>query len=283
MLSVGQLHSAKQLLEWVSKKHLAKLDLNQFSHVLVCPAVDVLNLSTRCGWIEIDLDGVLQLSDRGMQLNKIDNYQVRLRWQMQDIISREQPSWSKLFPKGRQETANFVDSDIRQCLEEAGLLISPPTDDVVAWWDEMAGLVRGIKTSVLAQTGREGEKLTLLYEQSRTGKKPIWQSIESNLSGYDVLSCLSNVNEAPLQIEVKASENSSEYASFHLSSNEWESASLARNYLFHLWELRPKPRLAVVTVEQMERHIPVNAGRGAWEIVQIPYRVFREQFTETLE
>lgn len=277
-LSVGQLHSAKQLLDWVAKNHFAKSDMNLFSHVLVCPAVDVLNLSTRCGWVEIDLDGVLQLSDRGMQLHKIDNYQVRLRRQMQDIISREQPSWSKLFPKGRQETVNFVDSDVRQCLDEAGLLSSPPSNEVVAWWDEMAGLVRGIKTSVLSQTGREGERLTLKYEHSRTGKEPVWQSIESNLSGYDVLSCLSDTDVIPLQIEVKASENSLEYAEFHLTSNEWESASLARNYLFHLWELSLIPKLAVVTVEQMGRHIPVNSGEGTWETVHIPYRVFRDNF-----
>lgn len=147
----------------------------------------------------------------------------------------------------------------------------------------MAGLVRGIKTSVLSQTGRKGERLTLKYEHSRTGKEPIWQSIESNLSGYDVLSCFSESDETPLQIEVKASENSLDYADFHLTSNEWESATLARNYLFHLWELSPNPKLAIVTVEQMEKHIPVNSGEGYWETAQVPYRVFRENFTPVLE
>jgi hypothetical protein len=283
ILSVGQLHSAKQLLDWVAKNHLAKSDMNLFSRVLVCPAVDVLNLSTRCGWVEINLDGLLQLSDRGMQLHKIENYQVRLRLQMQDIISREQPSWSRLFPKGRQETANFVDSDVRQCLDEAALLSRPPSDEVVAWWDEMAGLVRGIKTSVLSQTGREGERRTLKYEHLRTGKEPTWQSIESNVSGYDVLSCFSESDETPLQIEVKSSENSLDYAELHITSNEWESATLARNYLFHLWELSPTPKLAIVTVEQMETHIPVNVGEGNWETVQIPYRVFRENFALVTE
>lgn len=277
-LSVGQLHSAKQLLDWVSKSQLAKSDMSLFTHVLVCPAIDVLNLSTRCGWVEIDLDGILKLSDRGLDIHKTDNYQVRLRMQMQDIISREQPSWSNLFPKGRKETARFVAADVRQCLDEAGLLSSPPDDEVVAWWDEMAGLVRGIKSSVLSQTGREGERLSLAYEKDRTGIQPIWQSIESNLSGFDVLSCLSDTDSTLLQIEVKASENSWNHADFHLTANEWESATLARNYRFHLWSLGTSPTLAVVTVDQMEKHIPSNAGRGEWETVRIPFSVFSENF-----
>lgn len=277
-LSVGQLHSAKQLLDWVGRNQLSKSDMNLFPRVLVCPAGDILNLSTRCGWIEVDLDGVLKLSARGLTLQKANDYRLRLREQMQDIISREQPSWSKLFPKGRSETAKFVSADVRQCLEEAGLLTTPATDDIVTWWDEMSGLVRGIKTSVLAQIGREGERLSLKHEESRTGNVPTWQSIESNLSGYDVLSCLSDTDETPLQIEVKATENSLDYAQFHLTCNEWETASLARNYRFHLWLLGASPRLASVTVEQMETHIPVNTGAGTWESVEIPFRVFKEFF-----
>lgn len=277
-LSVGQLHSAKQLLDWVGRNQLSRSDVNFFPRVLVCPAGDILNLSTRCGWVEVDLDGVLKLSARGLILQKIDDFRVRLREQMQDIISREQPSWSKLFPKGRNETAKFVSADVRQCLEEAGLLTTPVTDDIVTWWDEMSGLVRGIKTSVLAQIGREGERLSLKHEESRTGRVPVWQSIESNLSGYDVLSCISNTDVAALQIEVKATENSLDYAQFHLSSNEWETASLARNYRFHLWLLGASPRLASVTVEQMETHIPVNTGAGSWESVEIPFGVFKEIF-----
>lgn len=279
-LSVGQLHSAKQLFDWVERNQLAKSDMNLFPRVLVCPAGDILNLSTRCGWVEVDLDGVLKLSPRGTTIQKIDDFQIRLREQMQDIISREQPSWSKLFPKGRNETANFVSSDVRQCLEEAGLMGKPATDDIVAWWDEMSGLVRGIKTSVLSQTGRVGERLSLKYEESRTGRAPIWQSIESNLSGFDVLSWLSDTDETPLQIEVKASECSLNYAQFHLSCNEWEAATIARNYLFHLWLLGASPMFASVTVEQMEEHIPINSGEGTWESVLVPFGVFKENFTE---
>lgn len=277
-LSVGQLYSAKQLLDWVAERQLAKSDMNLFPRVLVCPAGDILNLSTRCGWVEVDLDGALKLSARGASIQKIDDFRLRLREQMQDIISREQPSWSKLFPKGRNETAKFVSSDVRQCLEEAGLLAVPVTADIVAWWDEMSGLVRGIKTSVLAQTGRLGERLSLKYEEERTGKAPVWQSIESNLSGFDVLSCLSDSDGTPLQIEVKASESSLDYAQFHLTYNEWESATLARNYIFHLWLLGTSPRLASITVGQMEAHIPINSGDGVWESVRIPFGVFSECF-----
>jgi hypothetical protein len=277
-ISVGQLHSAKKLLDWVAKNQLVKSDISIFNRVLVCPAMDVLNLCTRCGWLEINLDGVLQLSKRGYELNNINDYRIRLRYQIQDIVSREQPSWSRLFPKGRDETINFVAADIRQCLDEAGLLSPQVTDDIVVWWDEISGLVRGIKSATLSQTGRAGERLTLNYELNRTGKTAIWQSIESNLSGYDVLSCISITDESPLQIEVKTSDNSLSHASFHITSNEWETALLSRNYVFHLWLLDENPKLAIVAIDKIAEHIPLNVGDGEWESVKIPFKVFQENF-----
>jgi hypothetical protein len=252
--------------------------MNLFTHILVCPALDILDLSTRCGWVKIDFDGMLKLSDRGLQLHETSDYQIRLRLQIQDIISVDQPSWSSLFPKGRQETARFVDPDVRQCLDEAGLLSSNLCDDVVAWWDQMAALVRGVKSSVLSNIGRTGERLSIAYERKRTGRHPTWQSIESNLSGFDILSCLSDIDASPLQIEVKASGNSWRYAYFYLTANEWESATLAHNYHFHLWALDANPKLAVVSLAQMERHIPLNSGEGEWKTVRVPFSVFSDRF-----
>ena len=50
----------------------------------------------------------------------------------------------------------------------------------------------------LDDVGRKGERLTLQYEELRTNVKPDWRSIETNLSGYDVLSQRSKTDNTPL-------------------------------------------------------------------------------------
>lgn len=277
-ISVGQLHSAHELLDWVSKRQMAKSEIHLFNRVLVCPAKDILNLSLRCGWVEIDMDSNLKLSPRGKELQSKSDFQARMRLQIMDTVTMEQPSWSSLFPKGRLETVNFINQDILQCLNEAGLLDSPPTDEIVSWWDEMAGHVRGVRSSSLTEIGRKGEKLSLLYEQRRTGQVPRWQAVESNLSGFDVLSIVSNKDSAQLQIEVKATERDVNVAEFYITQNEWDTAKLSRNYIFHLWIIASKPKLASVSREEMEKHIPHDMGQGIWQSVKIPFKIFSEKY-----
>ena len=42
---------------------------------------------------------------------------------------------------------------------------------------------RGLRDGVLTEIGRRGERLTLQYEQSRTGVEPKWIALESSAHG----------------------------------------------------------------------------------------------------
>ncbi len=274
-LSVGQLHSARQLLELIASSDVtAKGLVEGLASILVCPLPEVLNLSTRCAWVIIDLDGFLRCSPRGREVLETSDFQERLRQQMRDIIICTQPAWTKLIPRGRSELVKFLPADVRQCFDEAGLMMPGPSSEVVAWWDELAERSRGLKTSYANEIGRRGERLSLLFEERRTGRKPYWQSVESNLSGFDILSVNERGDDTPLQVEVKASERSLEFAIFHLTEHEWEVANLAREHIFHFWLLASPPRLARVTTEEVAVHIPVNKGEGVWESTAIPFRAF---------
>lgn len=278
IISVGQLHSSVRLLDLTTTATFSTQDiLVEASKVVVCPAEIVLNLSLRCGWLEADSNGYLSLTQRGKQILATSLYEERLREQLVDVISL-QPTWGKLVMHGRRELNRNAPSDICQCFQEARMMEDDLDDARILWWDKMAGLVRGYRGAHSIAVGRRGEKLTFEYEMQRTNKKPLWQSLETNFSGYDVLSVVDASNPIPLSIEVKASENKMSAAKFHISANEWISALNARAHAFHLWILRDRVEFAVLSIDDIIPHIPLNQGNGLWEQVEIAYNLFVKKF-----
>lgn len=278
-ITVGLLHSSRTLIEWVCDRELSPKELlDNFRTIEVCPPHDVLNLCTRCGWIETNNQGNLTPTLRGHTLRSTAPFELRLREQMRDYVATEKPTWAKLLPRGRREAMQFVTRDVYQVFDEAELLSSPPHLDCIKWWDEIAGLVRSSIKSGLTEVGRRGEMLTIRFEQERTKREPFWQSVESNLSGFDILSVVSSENLEPLRIEVKASDEPFDVAQLFLSRNEWETAINSKSYVFHLWTLRGGVRLAVVPVDILANHLPIEKGEGKWESTSIPFRVYKDLF-----
>lgn len=224
--TAGVLHSAERLITMLSSRPLsAETLIGEFRTILVCPPHAVLNLSQRCGWVEARSDGLLIPSARGARLLGATSYEVRLRAQLLDYVTAEKPVWARLIPRGRKEMSRFVPRDIAQVFREAGLMETPPSTEVIEWWDEMARTARGLSDAVNLEIGRAGERLTIEREMRRTGRDPVWQAVESNLSGFDVLSVVTAERQDPLRIEVKASTESIEHAVFYISRNEWLNSS----------------------------------------------------------
>lgn len=278
IVSAGQLHSSARLLDMVASTPVPAAALREMGGlVLVCPVEDVLNLSSRCGWVVVDGDGRLHPSARGSMLRDCADFQLRLREQIRDVIASTQPAWSKMLMHGRHEVERYAPADVVQCFSEAGLLMGDPGDDVIRWWDELGNLARGVKSAANLEVGRRGEKLSLAYEHARTGQQPVWQSIESSFSGYDVLSTVSAENLAPMQIEVKASELRPKDAVLYLTRHEWETAQQAQAHVFHLWHLGEQPQLAVIDLATMAPHVPDDRGQGEWRTIGIRFQAFLPQ------
>jgi hypothetical protein len=169
----------------------------------------------------------------------------------------------------------------RQCFTEAGLGATPPSDTIIAWWDDLAAAARAKHADSQTLIGREGERCSIRYEEARVSRRPEWHSIESNKSGFDLVSIVSREYPSDLQIEVKASERPVSTATCHVTRNEWEVAVGSDIYLFHLWSMTETgKKLAILTPQEVECHIPTENGEGKWESVEIPFRVFRPWFQE---
>jgi hypothetical protein len=237
----------------------------------------VLRTSQEMGWVAAGESGEATLTVLGARILEQTDAKARFRRALLDYVEREKPSWVEQACFGRIKVVTFAPEAIRQIIDECGLTTGFD-DETVAFWDMLAAMARGQRDDSFTRIGREGERLSLKHEERRTGVKPKWVAVDSNSKGYDVLSVASRVDMSKCTIEVKAS-SIGLGGRFHLTRNEWDVATRGRNHLFHLWDLTASPpRLAVITTEQMSQHMPLNAGSGEWESVEVPMSAFGAEF-----
>ncbi len=272
--SVGLLYSSQELLKLIkANSGVSKNFGTIFSTFQVASADEVLKLAQNGKWIIFSPDGRAEITKDGLEVLNSPTPIESLRIQLKHLIWELQPTWAHLLIKGRFEASKGFSPEIQQCFNEAELFENLD-DTTINWWDSLAATVRSKKQFENLQTGRKGERLSLKYEKLRTGLEPIWQCIESNHSGFDVLSKISKIDQQNLLIEVKASENPIKQATFVISRNEWNTAENNPNaYIFHLWCLNePKgPVLFEAPKEAVEKHIPTDQGVGNWENVRIRF------------
>lgn len=249
----------------------------EFAKLGGMPASKVVETVQRLDWLRAGDDGIAVLTPGGSRIVDFRGYEPRLRQALLDYIDAVRPSWIQNATFGRARVLAFAGSDIAQVFVEAGLAHGL-TDEVVAFWDEMAALARGQKGARLTGIGRDGERLTIAYERVRTGREPKWIAVESNEDGYDILSVAGLDDARLLSIEVKAS-TLGMCGGFHLTSNEWDRAVFNDIHVFHLWDVsRPDPCLAVLSRADVDPHVPTNRGGGMWESVEIPFEAFSDRF-----
>ncbi|MBF7155073.1 protein NO VEIN domain-containing protein [Bacillus albus] len=267
--SVGILYSAQTFLEFINKTTIKATEFSSlFKRFETTSSQLVLEVAGGCNWITVDVEGNIRLSEQGKEILIQDNMRDALRVQLKYLIEEFKPSWSYLIHKGRKEAFQYFPTNVKQCFKEAEL-INSFDPDVIKWWDILASIARGKQQDTQLEVGRIGEELSLVYERNRIRKNPVWQSVESNLSGFDILSCVSSIDMTPLKIEVKTTTISSELFTFYVTRNEWNVAELSQHYYFHLWILGKEPELFIIDKMDLVDHIPLNQGCGYWENAKV--------------
>lgn len=278
-LSPGLAQGCFDLLDIASRNTLTFQEIHtSFAYFGSIATTKVVETTQGLGWIHANDDGTVGVTPSGSKLLSIAGYEPMLRHALLDYIDIVLPPWVQNASFGRARVLAFAGSEIAQVFFEAGL--AHGTDEgVVAFWDELAARARGQKSGRLTAIGRDGERLSLAYEENRTGHKPEWVAIENNADGYDILSVVESGNLRQLSIEVKTS-TLGLAGSFHLTRNEWDRALEGANHIFHLWDARANamPRLAVVEPQEMQNHVPTDLGSGIWESVVIPFAAFSPRF-----
>lgn len=273
--SVGILYSSVEFLKLLSQAPLSIDSFrDSFDRYIVASANEVLKVSQECSWILLNSQGYIHITDQGQKLLDSGDYQLILRRQIRDLIASYQPTWSKRMRHGRAEVKGFLSDEVSQCFKEAGLF-GEWNDELIRWWDDLSQTSNARRSAELLEIGRTAERLSVEREAKRTGIPPKWQSLESNFSGYDVLSRISGGDATPLKIEVKGTTQKKKEAFLTLTRNEWNVADQSIYYIFHLWMLgNDSPELIEVDKEDIRNHLPINNGNGQWETVRIPFKSF---------
>ncbi|MDQ2718878.1 MAG: DUF3883 domain-containing protein [Bacteroidota bacterium] len=270
MFSVSLLYSSRDFLKLNSISGMSPETFESyFSSFKYSTSDKILTVSFKCGWAKVNQQGKIELTERGQEISTFD-YQSALLLQLEDLILNFNPTWASLLIKGRTEAKNFLPADALQCFKECGLF-GQLTDELIQFWDKLSLAYRNYSQKRMTEIGRAGEKLSFDYEFKRTGKSPLWQAVESNLAGFDLLSIINNDNSQKLKIEVKTTTSKIAYSKFHITKNEWNTALASINYIFHLWNIEKTPVLYTVPLDKISEHIPKDKGYGDWEAVEIPF------------
>lgn len=280
MHSVGLLYSAQEFLAFVKKNAVVGDEFERIGRrFILAPPRDIFSTSLRCDWVQLDDKGVCLLTKRGDHILSQGSSELMLRHQLQDIIEVYQPPWAMKIRAGRAEVRKFLPDDVEQIFKESGLF-EGWTDEIINWWDILAQRVHLQKSSELLRVGRTAERLSYEYEKNRTGLYPHWQSIESNYSGFDILSVIAREDPRKVRIEVKGTELHIRDAFFTVTRNEWRTASNTDLYRFHLWLLKGNRKFIELDSSDIEPHIPADCGEGSWEQVRIPFKTFEARVVE---
>lgn len=276
-LSPGVAYGCFELLRLLDQTPMPVTAARALGKLGVVSAKRVTDCSMLLGWTEVNDSGLLTPTLRGQAVSAMARTEERLREALMDLVSATDPPWVQNARFGRRRVLQYAPAEIAQICQEAGLA-EASTPEVVAFWDALAARARGLHDVRLNETGRAGERLTLRYEEQRTGRIPRWVALDSNEDGYDVLSSLDAENRAPVCIEVKASQLGL-YGSFYLTRHEWESAESFIHFRVHLWDLSDAaPRLAVLDIGSVAPHMPSDCGSGRWEIACVPFGSFWDHF-----
>jgi hypothetical protein len=266
------------LLKLVSERGISVsvLQIN-FSKVAVVPLEEALAFAEASDWAKVDDDGDVQVTEKGNVALSATSGARLLRQGIYDYAESSRPTWLSTVSRGRAEALVTLPAHVAQCIREAD--VGGYSAEVLDWWDRLSEMARSDENVRRLMVGRVGERLTCQYEWERVGVKPVWQAIESNLSGYDVLSRKAVDDPTPLAIEVKSSVTDIRRAVFYLSRAEWDVLKIIEGCVLHLWSLESEmTQLAVIPAELVEVHLPQDSGAGTWQRASVPFSVFHGQF-----
>lgn len=278
VLSPGVAYGCFELLDLIESTPMALDAARGLGKLGVVSARRVTDSTISLGWAEVNELGKLVPTTRGHVVRMLPLTESRLRRAILDVVETTDPPWVQNARFGRRRFLQYAPAEIAQLCSEAGL-VSGSHPDVVAFWDTLAARARGLHDVQLNEIGREGERLTLEFEQARTGSTPRWIALDSNEDGYDVLSQMGADDARRLCIEVKTSSQGIRGA-FYLTRNEWETAQSVMHYQMHLWDVSGhSPQLAIISLDVVSAHLPRDCGEGSWDIARVPFAAFKGEFS----
>ena len=200
--------------------------------------------------------------------NTLDDLVGGLHSLILDLLKSERPAWLSVVQSGRDYVRRYLSENVDQVFETAGLFDSPPSLEVVDWWDGLASVGWSQLDQQNLTRGREAEWKSLEYERERLRalgcpNEPRWVSVDDNQAGYDIATWESlNQEWELLPLEVKSTVKPA--PEFHLSRYEFDTCkSMQRGYRFHVWTNNDV--LYIFEREAIISLAPTDSDQSQWQ------------------
>ncbi len=274
MFRVGVLYRVGEVLDFLSSHQLTEEQfLRSFDSWDGVAGTSVVQTCKRLGWVAARSTDELLLTQNGKAICEIRRPHDRLRLQLEQMIGLLRPAWAAMAVRGRNAVLSYAPADTVQCLRDADL-VHGTSEEVVAWWDRLAGYYRSVRDDEHMVTGRQGERCSFEWERRRTAVEPVWTALSTNDAGYDLLSRLSKTDDRRLLIEVKASTLDWEDAEAILSRHEWDVLSRSSHAYLDLWSLASSPYAFLrVPIDVLRCHIPEDKSEARWLSLSLPFHI----------
>ena len=286
LVSAGHVGQILTLIERISNSENGSLQssvLIESGAIAEVPLRSIIAKGMHYNWIEED-DDILSIQDNPRETEEESRLDTKRGMLMRMIIA-EKPKWIRFLRMGATDAfVGKLTSNEKQLFREFGLLTQRgilSDENAEKWWYEAQNLGWDFENEVRAEHGKTGEELSMLWEEERTGSRPIWTSRKNSGAGFDIESIQAHDDTNNRLIEVKATTSRSVF----ITRNEAKICDENReSYYFHIWilnrDVQKKSILCTANAEEILQHIPVNHGRGSWEIVEIPIAAFqRDRFS----
>jgi hypothetical protein len=282
-VSSGHIGQILSLIKRISDSEEGMLQLSALVEAGVIaevPLKSIIEKGLRYNWIELD-NGILSIEDDPRETADEHRLDTKRRMLMLMIVA-EEPKWIRFLRMGPTNVfIGKLTSNEKQLFREFSLLPNEGTlSDEVAekWWYEAQNFGWYFENKVRVEHGKIGEELSMLWEEERTGLRPIWTSRKNGRAGFDIESIQAQDDTNKRLIEVKATTSGSVF----ITRNEAKICDENReSYYFHIWNLnRDLPKsslLCTLNAEEILIHIPSNRGKGSWASVEIPTRAFSKE------
>ena len=283
LVSAGHIGQLLTLIERISNSENGSLQLPvlvESGAITEATLRSIIPKGTHYNWIEVD-DDILFIQNDPRATEKEDRLNTKRRMLMHMIIV-EKPKWIRWLRMGATDVfVGKLASNEKQLFREFGLLTQRDVlidENAEIWWYEAQNLGWEIENEIRSEHGKIGEGLSMDWEETRTGLRPIWVSRKDSGAGFDIQSIQAHDDPRQKLIEVKATTSGSVY----VTRNDAKICDENRDsYCFHIWRLnrdeRMKSLLCTLNAEEVLQHIPENRGSGSWVDVEIPIRAFPQE------
>src|SRR5581483_6154425 len=98
--AVGILYSIHEFLDFAQANPIRAEEFAHSPKFVLSSAATILQTSQNCNWVQLTVDGYISLTDRGKKILAATSTEIKLRLQIEDLVTFHRPAWATAIMHG---------------------------------------------------------------------------------------------------------------------------------------------------------------------------------------